>query len=231
MPLTQTTTPNATFAPLRVTRDPAAFESWWPTLTDTTDIADGIHALRNPHISDVESSLRWLMITTFQGPEPVPWLQVRGLSPTAQLSYLVLDTDIAHDNDGNTVGVDVILSMHVRAADGTVVATTPTAYVQWPAKVFAPTSTKPRDALAAIIDTALDLVNATIADQDHFADLARAPHAPAHAASAEDTDDDQEIERCRDCGRITRIDDEPIDTDAADGWNGYCGTCADRREH
>ena len=38
-----------------------------------------------------------------------------------------------------------------------------------------------------------------------------------------------EVETCRDCGRVTRVDDEPVDTDAADGEDGCCGSCADRR--
>ena len=42
--------------------------------------------------------------------------------------------------------------------------------------------------------------------------------------------DEDEIECCRDCGRVTRVEDEPVDTDAADGFDGYCGGCADRAE-
>ena len=119
------------------------------------------------------------------------------------------------------------------AADGTIVATTPSAYVQWPAKVFAPASTEPADAVAEIIDTALELVNTAIHCRGplHRAG-ARAPHGPTTTAPApqEDESDEPEVEHCRDCGRVTRIDDDPVDTDAADGWNGYCGSCADRRE-
>ncbi|WUT94721.1 hypothetical protein SUAREZ_73 [Mycobacterium phage Suarez] len=43
-----------------------------------------------------------------------------------------------------------------------------------------------------------------------------------------EVDLDREVECCRDCGRVTRVDDEPVDTDAADGEDGYCGSCADR---
>jgi hypothetical protein len=232
MTLTQPISARSAFAPLRVTRNTAAFHSWWSTLTDTTDVVEAIDALHAPHTSDVESSLHWLMVSAFQGAQPVAWLDVHGLHPSAHVSYVVLDADVAHNNDGDPVGVDVVLSLHVTAADGTIVATTPSAYVQHPAKVFAPSSAQPEDALAEILDTALDLVNTIIAEQDRFADLARASHeGPAHAA-AEDTDEPEEpeIERCRDCGRITRVGDEPVDTDAADGWNGSCGTCADRRE-
>lgn len=220
------------FAPLRVTRSTAIFQTWWSAATDITDITDGIDALRTPHTSDVESNLHWLMIAVFQGPVPVTWLEVHGLHPSAHVTYVVLDTDVAHDNDGDVVGVDVVLSLHVSAAHGSVVATTPSAYVQSPATVFAPTSTQPADALAEIIDTALDLVNETIATADRFADLARAPHEEPAPTAAEDNSepDEPEIEHCRDCGRVTRIDDEPVDTDAADGWNGSCGNCADRRE-
>lgn len=39
-----------------------------------------------------------------------------------------------------------------------------------------------------------------------------------------------EVESCRGCGRMTRVDDEPVDTDAADGFDGYCGSCADRAD-
>jgi len=42
-------------------------------------------------------------------------------------------------------------------------------------------------------------------------------------------EDEEVVERCRDCERVTRILDEPVDTDAADGEDGYCGSCADRR--
>ncbi|AVO21389.1 hypothetical protein SEA_CEPENS_82 [Mycobacterium phage Cepens] len=43
-----------------------------------------------------------------------------------------------------------------------------------------------------------------------------------------EVDLDREVECCRDCGRVTHVDDEPVDTDAADGEDGYCGNCADR---
>ncbi|QIV79890.1 hypothetical protein [Mycolicibacterium frederiksbergense] len=233
---TRPTPAGSAFAPLHVTRSATTFQTWWSAVTvgtDATDIADGILALRTPHTSDVESSLHWLMLAVFQGPVPVTWLEVDGLHPTAQVSHVVLDADVAHDSDGDVVGVDVVLSLHVSAADGSVVATTPSAYVQSPATVFATTSTQPADALAEIIDTALDLVNDTITAADHFAALARAPRTePTHAAALEEPDEPEEpeIEHCRDCGRVTRIDDDPVDTDAADGWNGYCGGCADRRE-
>lgn len=230
----------STLAALRVTRNTAAFQSWWSTLTDTTDIVEAIDALHSPQTSDVESSLHWLMLSVFQGAKLVTWLEVEGLHPAAHVSHVALDIEVAHDNDGDTVGVDVVLSLHVTAADGSLVATTPSAYVQWPAKEFAPTGTEPEPiaALAEILDTALNLVNSTIAEQDRFADLARTSHQDRARSAAEDDDEDDqddeddepEIEHCRDCGRITRIDDEPVDTDAADGFNGSCGNCADRRE-
>lgn len=229
---TETPSRPGSYAPLRFTRNAAAFQRWWPTLTDTTDITEAIDALHAPQSSDVESSLHWLMITVFQGMTPVPWLEVHGLPPTARVSHAVLDAEVAHDGDGDRVGVDVVLSVHVTAADGTAVATTPSAYVQWPAKTFAPTNAEPSAALGEIIDTALDLINDTIATADRFAAMARAPHstATAPAEPQDDGEDEPEVETCRDCGRVTRIDDEPVDTDAADGWNGYCGSCADRRE-
>jgi hypothetical protein len=236
MTLTTHPTPGpGSYAPLRVTRNTEAFQSWWPTLTDTADIADAIDALRAPHSPDVESTLHWLMVTVFHGSEPVPWLKVHGLRATSHTSHVLLDADIARDNDGDCTGVDIVLSLHVTAADGTVVATTPSAYVQWPATVFTPTSTHPSDALAEVIDTALELVNTTIAAADRFGTLARTPrHVTTPAAVTQDDSDEPEsepeIETCRDCGRVTRIDDEPVDTDAADGWDGYCGSCADRRE-
>jgi hypothetical protein len=128
--------------------------------------------------------------------------------------------------------MDVVLSLHVSADDGTVVANTPSAYVQWPAKVFGPASTEPAEAVAEFIDTALELVNTASTALDHFTPLARAPHDPTTTGLApqEDDSDEPEVEHCRDCGRVTRVDDDPVDTDAADGWNGYCGSCADRRE-
>lgn len=231
--MTLPTSSPGTYAPLRLTRNPEAFQSWWPTLTDTTDITDAIAALHAPRTSDVESSLHWLMITVFQGAQPVPWLDIHGLNPTARVTHALLDAEVAHDNDGDCVGVDIVLSLHVTADDGTVVATTLSAYVQWPATAFTPsTSTEPHDALAEIIDTALDYINTTIATADRFNTIARAPHTTTTSASEpqDDSDAEPEIEHCRDCGRVTRIDDDPVDTDAADGWNGYCGSCADRRE-
>lgn len=42
--------------------------------------------------------------------------------------------------------------------------------------------------------------------------------------------DEDDIECCRGCGRVTRVEEEPVDTDAADGFDGYCGRCADRAE-
>lgn len=234
---TQSAPAPSALAALRVTRDEPAFRSWWSTLTDTTDIVEAIDALHSPRISDVESSLHWLMLSVFQGAKPATWLEVAGLHRAAHVSHVSLDIEVAHDNDGDSVGVDVVLSLHATAADGSVVATTPSAYVQWPAKDFAPTSTQPIDALAEILDTALNLVNSTIAEQDRFVDLARtSPEDRARSAAEdgdsedEEDDDEPEIEHCRDCGRITRIDDEPVDTDAADGFNGSCGSCADRRE-
>lgn len=229
---TEPTSCPGSYAPLSLTRDTVAFEHWWATLTDTSDIVDAIDALHAPQTSDVESSLHWLMITVFQDVTPVPWLEVHGLQPTARPSHVVLDVEVAHDSDGDCVGVNVVLSLHVTGDDGTVVATTPSAYVQWPAKTFAPTNTEPGAALGKIIDTALDLINTTIATADRFATLARSPYGTDTTAAdpQEDGDDDPEVETCRDCGRVTRIDDEPVDTDAADGWDGYCGSCADRRE-
>ncbi len=43
-------------------------------------------------------------------------------------------------------------------------------------------------------------------------------------------DEYEDIERCGDCGRVTHRNDEPVDTDAADGFDGLCGNCADRAE-
>lgn len=229
MTLATPTTRPGPYAALRVTRNPKAFQSWWPTLSDTTDITDAIAALHAPRTSDVESSLHWLMITVFQGAQPVTWLDISGLHPTAHVSHVLLDAEVAHNNDGDCIGVDIVLSLHVTADDDTVVATTPSAYVQWPATAFAPSSTEPHDALAEIIDAALDLINTAMATADRFNTVARAPHDPTTNAS-DPQDDEPEIEHCRDCGRVTRIDDDPVDTDAADGWNGYCGSCADRRE-
>lgn len=232
IPTTETPSRPGNYAPLRLTRNAAAFQRWWPTLTDTADITEAIDALRAPQENDVESSLHWLMIAVFQDMTPVPWLEVHGLQPTTRVSHVVLDADVAHDGDGDCIGVDIVLSLHVTADDGSTAATTPSAYVQWPAKTFAPTNTEPSAALGEIIDTALDLINDTIATADRFATMARAPHGTATAAPGpqEDGDDEPEIETCRDCGRVTRIDDEPVDTDAADGWNGFCGSCADRHE-
>lgn len=184
---TQPTPVDSAFAPLRVTRNTAAFQSWWSALTDTTDISDSIDALGAPRTSDVESSLHWLMIAVFQDPVPVTWLEVHGLHPTAEVTHVELDADIAHDNDGDVVGVDVVLSLHVRAADGAVVAITPSAYVQSPATLFAPTSTQPANALGQVIDIALDLVNATIAAADRFDTLARAPREEQRSSSHGDT--------------------------------------------
>ena len=47
---------------------------------------------------------------------------------------------------------------------------------------------------------------------------------------SEQVDLSAEVECCPRCGRVTRVDDEPVDTDAADGYDGYCGNCADKHE-
>jgi hypothetical protein len=173
------------------------------------------------------------MISVFQGTAPVPWLETHGLQPTAHVSHIVLDAEVAHDSDGDVVGMAVVLSLHARGRrrQARHVATTPSAYARWPIKVFAPTSIQPDDALAEIIDTALELINTTIT-ADHTATLARAPHDHHHDRSGPAGGGERrtQIKHCSDCGRVTRIDDEPVDTDAADDWNGYCGSCADRRE-
>lgn len=212
---TQPTPVDSAFAPLRVTRNTAEFQSWWLAVTDTTDITDSIDALGEPRTSDVESSLHWLMVSVFQRPVPVTWLEVHGLHPTAQVSRVVLDANIAHDNDGDVIGVDVVLSLHVRTADGTVVATTPSVYVPSPATLFAPTSTLPGYALAEIIDTALDLVNATIAAVDRFATLARAPREQQRISSHGDTFNTGDLVKWDDTqtthtGRIKRWEGEDV---------------------
>lgn len=159
-------------APLTFHRAPESYATWWDNSADQGAIADTLQGLSERF--EIEYGLHSLMLEVFQSDiGVVPWLRVNGLARRRTPSYLVLDMDVAYDGDGVLGGVDVVASMHADSDAGTQWLTV-SVYVDHPWQVFASDlPAEPREALAAIVDQAVDLINADIAEHDRFVFSAR----------------------------------------------------------
>lgn len=158
-------------APLMFHRDPESYAAWWDDSADQEAIANILQRLRDR--CETPYGLHSLMLEVFQSGTVVPWLRVNGLARRHTPSYLVLDMDVAYAGDGVLDGVDVVASMQVAGDAGTQWLTV-SVYVDHPWRVFASDlPDEPSEALADVVDRAVDLVNVDIAERDKFVFAAR----------------------------------------------------------
>lgn len=154
-------------APLTITRDVTGFERWWAQTPNREDITEILGSLAEPDSDSVEYNLHSLMITIFQDTvDAARWLHVAGLGRGIAVSYLCLDVDPAFDGDGVLDGVKVVLGLYT----GTPLAWLKVSvYVDHARRVLVPWAVgDPQAAVAEVVDIALDIINAEIADQDRF---------------------------------------------------------------
>ncbi len=159
-------------APLTIRRDAALFARWWRTDADRQAITDALENLTQT--GELEWRLSSLMSEVFQtGEQPPVFLCVTGLRPGTEVCYICLDLEPARDGEGLIDGVEAVLSLFT-AADVSLLVS---AYTGHAAALFVPQHGADAFAiLGEIIDTALALVNAEIADRDRFMVRARAVH-------------------------------------------------------
>lgn len=158
-------------APLTVVRDAALFDRWWNESADQADLTDRLAALTDhPDDVDIEWGLHSLMLGVIQGdPEGVTWLTLHGLNDAAHLRWVGLDLDPSFDGDGKLDGTTVAFSAHIALPDDLglhfVYETT---YVEHPRSILVPPASDPREAIAALIDRAIDLINDSLAERDEL---------------------------------------------------------------
>lgn len=166
----RTTRTGGVVADMTVVRNRERYKSWWAELVSPQrdDIVETVEMLRESDSADLGYALHSLMLDVFQNGATVDWLDVAGMRRGVVPSYIVLDLDLAHDSDGVYDGVDVVLSLHAPGNDGALVGSSISVYVDRPECILVPDVADPSDALAELIDTAFDLINAEIADRDRF---------------------------------------------------------------
>lgn len=159
-------------ADLRVVRCLQRYAEWWREEADHAAVEEAVAQVVESGGCELEFALHSLMLEVFQGASgAVSWLRVEGLRRGVALQYLTLDIEPARDGDGVLDGVCVVLNLH---PTGTAMASlSVSVYVSRPTRMFMPSAAAPADALAEIVDTALALVNAEIADRDRFTFEAR----------------------------------------------------------
>jgi hypothetical protein len=161
--------------PLRIVRDDEAFTRWWAGLTDDEreQVTESLELIPRPGAPrddyELDSTVHSLFLTVFQDLGGTTWLNVEGLRPDAEVMYLSLDVEPAYDGDGCRDGATVVASMSLNHVTHLSVQ----AYVDKPWHMFIATVTDDKEILAELIDLALALVNADIADRDRFTTTAR----------------------------------------------------------
>jgi hypothetical protein len=102
----------------------------------------------------------------------VPWLRVEGLRRGVKVEHLTLDIEPAYDGDGVLDGVEVVLTLFPQGCEAPVLSVSE--YVSRPTSMFVPApGVDAATAVAEILDTALLLINAEIADRGRFTFSAR----------------------------------------------------------
>lgn len=163
----RTTRTGGVLTPLTISRDDAGFARWWANVSNRDEIIEILESLAGPDCDGVEYSLHSLMLAVFQGDtDAAHWLHVAGLREGVTPSYLCLDIDVAHDGEGLLDGVEVVLSLQTAPP---CMSLTVSAYIDRPRRVLVPESGDAAEAaLAAMIDTALELVNEALDARDRF---------------------------------------------------------------
>lgn len=159
-------------APLTVTRDPGGFARWWEQAPNREDIIEILRSLTRSDGLSVEYDLHLLMLQVFQGTaDSAGCLAVAGLGRGVTVSYLCLDADPVSDVGGVLDGVEIVLSLH---AGPPVMALKVSVYTDRARRMLLPGSVEdPQEALAEILDAALDMINSDIAASDRFTFAAR----------------------------------------------------------
>lgn len=168
----------ALMAPMVFSRDRELFDAWWAQ-SARADVVDDLLALRKANCN-IGLTLHELALETFQAAQGAgAWLRVQGLRPGLTASYLMLDIDPSYDSDGLLDGVNVVVTMHVTGARSTKYFQL-SVYQPSPAQalVAASATESPREQLAEVVDAALAMVNAEIAERDDFLQSARDLSAP-----------------------------------------------------
>ncbi|WP_237099491.1 hypothetical protein [Mycobacteroides abscessus] len=156
-------------AEMTVVRNHERYEAWWAgRLPQRDDLIAVIEVVRESESVDLGYALHSLMLDVFQNGATVDWLDIGGMRRGVVPSYITLDIDLAHDSDGVYDGVDIVLSLHAPSEDGSLMGSSVSVYVDRPERVLVPDVVHPGGALADLIDTALALINAEIAERDRF---------------------------------------------------------------
>lgn len=165
----RTTRIGGVVAEMTVVRNHERYEAWWAgLLPQRDDVVETIEMLRESESADLGYALHSLMLDVFQNGATIDWLYIGGMRRGVEPSYIVLDIDLAHDSDGVYDGVDIVLSLHAPGEDGSLMGSSVSVYVDRPERILVPDVSNPSGALAELIDTALDLINAEIAERDRF---------------------------------------------------------------
>lgn len=165
----RTTRIGGVVAEMTVVRNRGRYEAWWAgLLPQRDDVVETIEMLRESESADLGYALHSLMLDVFQNGATVDWLDIGGMRRGVVPSYIVLDIDLAHDSDGVYDGVDIVLSLHARGDDGSLMGSSVSVYVDRPERILVPDVANPSHALAELVDTAIDLINAEIAERDRF---------------------------------------------------------------
>jgi len=159
-------------APLTLSRCADRYAQWWAEAAKDDEIIHAIEAVLEATKThcEAEYALHEMMLTVFQntGSSWRSWVQVQGLGRDVTVDHLTLDMDIAHNGDGVVDGVDVVMFCYVGGSCAPRLTQAVKVYVDHAGYVFAPTASTLVDAFAEIIDTALQLINQDIAEQDQF---------------------------------------------------------------
>ncbi|MEB3023355.1 MULTISPECIES: hypothetical protein [Mycolicibacter] len=175
--------PAAPLAPLRVVRDVAGFDAWWSSWEADLEMVQELMDMIDD-ACEAEAGVSAVLSEVFDDAGPVPaWLRVEGLRSDAVVAWLSLAVDAAYDNSGHRDGAQVTLWVQPElqsppADHSTALAPglTVTVYVDKPHRVFRPEDgLSLREAVGAVIDEALYLVNADLAERDKFNAMVRMP--------------------------------------------------------
>ncbi|WP_071289808.1 hypothetical protein [Mycolicibacterium llatzerense] len=157
-------------APLVLARAVDGYRTWWDGLADQAGLEDRLPGLPIAEGIGWAEGMQSLMIEVFQqeGLAFLPWLQATGLKHGASFRYAGIDIEPTYNTEGHYDGVNVAAYLHVEESHQTSCLTV-LVYVDQPSEVFVLQGDEdPADAIAAIIDEALQLINEEIENRDRF---------------------------------------------------------------
>ncbi len=157
-------------APMRIERDRDGYTSWWNSLPDTSMFEETVsETLAGSDSIALAEGLQSLLGDVFQRDVvPVTWLTVTGLAAGTSVRHIGLDIEPSYDCTGVFDGVDVVLSLTIVTAERSAYQTI-AVYVDRPEWVLVPKALDdPAAVVAAIVDIAVGLVTAELAERRQF---------------------------------------------------------------